>query len=106
MATPPITPVGFIKQRIPDGAVFTLAQPGGTVTLKRDDHITVWSHSPGTSSTVRILGFVTSLGPSTGTFTVIKSETEGPWPVEADPLEPGSPVYRALWGTYEPDPES
>ena len=106
MATPPIMPVGFIKERTSDGAVFTLAQPGQPSRLEKGDHVTVWSHRPEKSATARVLGVVTDVRDATGTFTVVKTEMDGPWPADADPLELGNPVYRALEGTYEPDPAS
>ena len=106
MATPPIMPVGFIKERTSDGAVFTLAQSRETVSLKTGDHITVWARNLEKKATARVLGVVANVGDSTGTFTIIRMETEGPWPSGSDSLEPGSPIYRAIKGTYQPDPDS
>ena len=104
MATPPIMPVGFVRERATDGAIFTLAQPGETHSLKTGDHVTVWSHIPEKNATARVLGIVTDVDDTIGTFTIMRTETEGPWPGGTDPLEPGSPVYRAIEGTYQPDP--
>lgn len=103
MATPPITPAGFIKERAPDGATFTLTQTGESNSLKTGDHVTVWTRIPDKNATARVLGVITGVEAATGIFTIMRTETEGPWPADADPLEPGSPVYRALRGTYEPD---
>lgn len=103
MSTPPITPAGFIKERTSDGATFTFAQTGESDGLKTGDHVTVWTRIPDKNATTRVLGVITGVGAAAGIFAILRTETEGPWPADADPLEPGSPVYRALRGTYEPD---
>lgn len=106
MATPPIMPVGFVRERTTEGVVLTLAQPGETHSLKTGDHVTVWSHIPEKNATARVLGIVTDVDDTIGTFTIMRTETEGPWPDDADPLGSDSPVYRAIKGTHQPDPDS
>ncbi len=103
MTTPPIMPVGFVGQRTPNGATITLAGTPDENRLKTGDHVTVWSHSPDYVATAKVLGHVTRLEADDGAFAILRAEVDTSWPACLDILETGSPVYRAVPDSFEPE---
>ena len=103
MTTPPIMPVGFVNQRTPNGATITLAGPPDKNRLKTGDHVTVWSHSPDHVATAKVLGHVTRLEADNGAFAILRTEVDTSWPASLDILDTGSPIYRAVPDSFEPE---
>ena len=107
MTTNHITlPIGTIKKStkakttiklIPPHPSADKLQPQATI-LTRDSGTGAGAHARATVRVVEIQGNVAHLE-------VLKLETEARWPEGADPLATGLPVYLAMPGTFEPDPE-
>ena len=103
MAELPLEPIGFIVQRLQNGAILTLAHPENSGIIEEGDHVTVWTHNVDHAATAKVLGHVTEVNDGTAAFAILRTELDTAWPADRDILEAGCPVYRALRGTFDPD---
>ena len=107
MAGPPlepiVKPIGFTAERLQNGATLTLAHPADSGVVREGDHLTVWTRNVDHNATAKVLGQVTEVQNGRASFAILRTEVDPDWPADRDILEPGSPVYRALRGTFDPD---
>ena len=98
-----IMPVGIIEETNAAGATFRLTPQGEEAGLELDAHVTVWRYHPKQLAMARFTGRVTRVDEKEANFTILRAEVDERWPPELSPLEPGTPVYLAQRGSFEPD---
>ena len=104
MPTPHILPLGFIDRTTPEGVIFILTNPEDSRSISPDTPVTLWRYRPEYLAIAKVRGTITGVGYTTATFTVGESRVDPRWPQDEDPIQPKTPVYLALPGSYEPDP--
>ena len=86
MAELPLEPIGFITQRLQNGATFTLANPENSGIIAEGDHVTVWTYNVEHTATVKVLGHVTAVNDGVAAFAILRTELDATWPADRDIL--------------------
>ncbi len=105
MATPYIMPLGFVDRPTDTGATFILTNPEDSLCLNTNTPITVWRYSPEHLAIGRLRGHVKAIGYTTAAFTTVEHSNDPRWPEDLPIVRPAAPVFLALEGSFEPDPE-
>ena len=105
MAKKRILPLGFIDRTTKDGAIIMLTRPSDSHTLRPETPVTLRSRSvQKPQAAARVRGLITSVGYVTATFKTIETHMNSKWPRGEEILRRGTPVYKALPGSFVPDP--
>lgn len=105
MTEPHILPLGFIDRTTKEGAIIMLTRPSESRYLSPDTPVTLQTRSVQvTAANARVRGVITAVGYVTAIFRVVESETDSLWPESEPTLRRDIPVFRALPGTFQPDP--
>ena len=97
-----ILPIGTIMKSTKAGTTIKLIPPHPS-TGKLQPQATILIRNSGSSTHAKATVRVVEIQGNLALFDIMETEPE--WPEGADPLEVGQPVYLALPGTFEPDPE-
>lgn len=105
MTEPHILPLGFIDRTTDEGAIIMLTKPSESRRLSPDTPVTLRTRSvKEPAATAKVRGVITAVGYVTAIFRVVESVTDSLWPEGEPTLRRDTPVYRALPGTFQPDP--
>ena len=98
-------PIGTIKKSTGAGTTIRLIPPDPS-TDKLMPQANILTRDSGTGAHARAVVRVVEIQGNLAQFDILELETEPEWPEGTDPLAVGLPLYLALPGTFDPDPES
>ena len=99
-----IIPIGTVKESTKAGTTILLIPPHSSAD-ELQPQATLLTRNYGTGAHARATVRVLEIQGNAARLNIMELETELAWPEGADPLATGLPVYLAMPGTFEPDPE-
>ena len=99
-----ILPLGFIDKLTEDGAIIMLTDPRDSHNLEHETPVTLRTRSiTEAGATARARGLITAVEYVTATFKVVETRTDSKWPDGEQILRLGTPVYKAMPNSFNPD---